>query len=89
MFSHVALSCFKLLIEENSFWHCEDGNDKVLSTINVDEIEDIDYEIDDSKDHSLKVSEYDIIPGFIGWVQYGGNMLPGKVITSNKRGKKC
>ena len=67
----------------------EDGNDEVLSTINVDEIEDLDYEIDDSKDHSLKVSEDDIIPGFIGWVQYGGNMLPGKVITYNKRKKSA
>ena len=35
------------------------------------------------------MSEDDIIPGFIGWVQYGGNMLPGKVITSNKRKKSA
>ena len=35
------------------------------------------------------MSEDDIIPGFIGWVQYGGNMLPGKVITYNKRKKSA
>ena len=33
------------------------------------------------------MSQDDIIPGFIGWIQYGGNMLPGKVITCNKRKK--
>ena len=38
--------------------------------------------------HCLQVSEDDIIPGFKGLIQYGGNMLPGKVITSNKRKKQ-
>ena len=53
--------------------------------IDINEMENIDFEDGFSKiEDYLYISAEDIVPGFIGWIQYGGKMLPGKVISRNK-----
>ena len=28
-----------------------------------------------------------IVPGFVGWIRYGGQYIPGEVVSKNKRKK--
>ena len=47
--------------------------------------------MDDEEDYEVPEKYYidveKVVPGFIGWVKYGGDFLLGKVISRNKKKK--
>ena len=58
------------------------------NTIINENMESIDYISEEQEElDSLSVNIEEIQPGFIGWVKYGGNYIPGKVLSRNKRKK--
>ena len=59
------------------------NNDTIMENFNIDDEED--YEV--PEEYYIDVEK--IVPGFIGWVKYGGDFLLGKVISRNKKKKNC
>ena len=57
------------------------NNDTIMENFNIDDEED--YEV--PEEYYIDVEK--IVPGFIGWVKYGGDFLLGKVISKNKKKK--
>ena len=57
------------------------NNDTIMENFNIDDEED--YEVPEK--YYIDVEK--IVPGFIGWVKYGGDFLLGKVISRNKKKK--
>ena len=52
-----------------------------MENLNIDDEDD--YEV--PEEYYIDVEK--IVPGFIGWVKYGGDFLLGKVISRNKKKK--
>ena len=68
-----------------------DKNEEIISenTITNENMESIDYIAEEIEDlDSLHVNIKEIQLGFIFWVKYGGNYLPVKVLSINKRKKQ-
>ena len=60
---------------------------KIASLTSEFDIDDYMFEHETNCEDLINADIESIVPGFVGWVRYGGKYLPGEVILKNVRKK--